>query len=507
MPENTTLLLCGTGATLQEDNTVLYSPGTDHGIKSADPLSYIETTGNLTIGSGATLVVSEGASILLQNLRSVGGTDTLDGIRYPTLNTENGGKLVVDGTVGDGGFVNINGDAGALSGGGSVTAHSISVNDPGNVNGSTVTLSASELNLSGSGSYDALHIKDSTVHLSSGSVSFDDLNTSGNTTFIFSAGCAFDLDTVDGSLTLRLNKPYEDGNNDRDLCPISGQVEGSGTINLYAGIFSLDSAMTLDGVTLSDGSAALIYDYAGLCGTSLTPLRIQPQYAPIPAATEDGVKISVVSSKLFEFIHHVDEFSFNGALPSTTIEAFRDQSGHLSLDLGALKTLAQTSKAAVQAEESGYYGMVVELLHMDQDGNFSTSFYNASALTGTVCADDICLVRITYYSAVCGSDPVSTPTQTGFTFTGSGILGGSGAGSVSYGSTHTIRRSPILTNPILTNPIRMKTKRKKRKRKKKRTRPKTTGRRPTCGSRTWRMNATSCMPPRVCKRSPSTAAR
>ena len=444
MPENTKLLLCGTGATLQEDNTVLYYHGTDHGISSSNTMSYIETTGNLTIGSGASLVVGEGASIILQNLRSVGGTDTFDGIRYPTLNTENGGTLVVNGTVGDGGFVNIDGGAGALSGSGSVTAHRITVTDPGNVNGSAVTLSASELRLSGSGSYGDLHISDSTVYVSSGPVSFDGLNTSGNTTFILSDQCAFDLDRVEGSLTLHLNQKYGSESFSDALSSVSGHVQGSGTIDLYAGIYALNSSLTLDGVTISDGSAAIVYDYAGLCETSLTPLRIQPQNAPVPAATSDGgVEIAVVSSRIYETIHHVNSISFGGALGSATVKAVRNTSGRLVLNLNDLKTVAAT------LDDSGY---IVELLHKDRYGNFSTSFYKMADLTGTVYADDICLIRFTFPVVAMGCDPATSPTQTGFTFTGSGILGGSGAGSVNYGSTDLDPVDPSAPDPDEPDP-------------------------------------------------------
>ena len=444
MPENTKLLLCGTGATLQEDNTVLYYHGTDHDVRSQNTMSFVETTGNLTIDSGASLVVSQGASIILQNLRSVGGTNTYDGIRYPTLNTENGGTLVVDGTVGDGGFVNINGDAGALSGNGSVTAHRISVTDPGNVNGSSVTLSASELRLNGSGSYDDLHVSNSTVYISSDSVSFDGLNTSGDTTFILSDGCAFDLERVDGSLTLHLNQSYGSESFSNSLSSISGYVQGSGTINLYAGIYALNSAMTLDGVTISDGSAALVYDYAGLCGTSLTPLRIQPQNAPVPAATNDGgAEIAVVSSRIFENIHHVNSISFDGALGSATVKAVRNTSGRLILNLNDVKTAAETL---------GDGNYIVELLHKDRYGNFSTSFYKTANLSGTIYADDICLIRITFPLVSHGSDPATSPTQTGFTFTGSGILGGSGAGSVNYGSTNADPVDPAEPDPDEPDP-------------------------------------------------------
>ena len=84
------------------------------------------------------------------------------------------------------------------------------------------------------------------------------------------------------------------------------------------------------------------------------------------------------------------------------------------------------------------WGVDVQILRMNQNA-FSLSTYSmvtpgpASNSSILIPADNLCLIRIIFLKEAKGVAPDSPGTQTGTLFTGSGILGGSGAGSVNIG--------------------------------------------------------------------------
>lgn len=453
MPQQTSLLLCGTGAEQMEDGSVEYYHGTNHNHQVTNFRNVVEITGTLTIGNNASLVICEGASVLLQNLESVGYTSTCDDTLYPTLAVQDGGQIIVNGSVGNGGFVNISGSSQALSGNGTITSHTVNVSSPETIAGSQVTFSAGELNLNGSGSYEDLKISNSRVYLETNSAKLVRLKSKGDCKLILSDASSVSLASVDGNLTVLHQDRYSDGSYDDSYqSTISGSVTGSGTITFSSGIFALASGMTLNGVTISQSGGGIVYDYAGICSTSQIPLQMQPASVPVPVSGQDGISIPVVVSLVTETFDHdgIIPLSIDGVLPSTNITAEKNNNGSYTLDLSSLKTLAESTQQDYNAQHpNNPYGfIVVEVLHKNSVGTLSTSFYSDKALTGSIPASDVCLVRLSLVCVRAVTEPAGMATQTSTAFTGSGILGGAGAGSVHYGNTNTGNDSdPVVPDP------------------------------------------------------------
>ena len=90
--------------------------------------------------------------------------------------------------------------------------------------------------------------------------------------------------------------------------------------------------------------------------------------------------------------------------------------------------------------------VIVELMRKSADGTLSTDFYNynydnsVNELVGTVDGSNVYLIRIDFYSSTWPPNGGGTVSSTSTSFTGSGILGGAGAGSVRYGGTTYVLR-------------------------------------------------------------------
>ena len=187
VPSGGNLLLCGTGAEPLSDGTVAYYHGTDHGYKAEDVDNVMETSGKLTIAEKAALIIKEGASVILEDLSSLGGTFTDDFTRRPLIITESDGRLTVDGTVGNGGVIELGADS-VLSGGGSITAYKLTVDDPSVLEGSRVLLSMHDLFLNGAGEIANMAIHNTMVHPESSFIKLSSLVTSGNSVIVLPYG-------------------------------------------------------------------------------------------------------------------------------------------------------------------------------------------------------------------------------------------------------------------------------------------------------------------------------
>lgn len=77
--------------------------------------------------------------------------------------------------------------------------------------------------------------------------------------------------------------------------------------------------------------------------------------------------------------------------------------------------------------------VTVDLLYRDDDGTLSMEFYSLNELDRKVSADNLYLIRVIFSNAVSYVEPDSPSTMTGMRYTGSGILGDAGAGSVRFG--------------------------------------------------------------------------
>ena len=431
MPDQSRLVLCGTGAEAIRDNdgnvtAVNYYHGTEHNYSASDRENVIEQVGKLTITGAASLLIRQGAALLMENLKSLGFTNTDDFMRYPELAVTNGGTLTVEGDVTGGGFVSVDGNGSSLSGSGSVTARQITIDDPDAVSNADISFSAGDIYLNGNGTYQDLTIDNSIVHMEDGSAAISGLNISGNSTILLPTGADVELSSVDGTLSLRM---WGD-----PVCSVSGDIAGSGTIRFENGTFSLAKGIKLNDVSISTEPGGNVYDYPGVLETCLPLMHISPEDMTRADESEDQ-SIPVAGVWM---IDHAEKnkrswIEVVKLAENTSIRASRDENQKLVLSPTDLRTLIEAYKtSAGWNEEEGV--IKFELLHLN-DGVLSLETFDESQLTQFP-ADDVCLVRIVFQQATSFVEPAGTSTQTGTVFTGSGILGGSGAGSVHYGSTN-----------------------------------------------------------------------
>ena len=431
MPAQSSLLLCGTGAEAIRDNdgnvtAVNYYHGTEHNYSASNRENVIEQVGRLTITGAASLLIRQGAALLMENLKSLGFTNTDDFMRYPELAVTNGGTLTVEGDVTGGGFVTVDGNDSSLSGSGSVTTRQITIDDPDAIGNADGTFSARDIYLNGDGTYQDLTIDNSTVHVGNGSAGFSGLHTSGSSTILLSSGADVDLSSVDGTLALRLW-------GDR-ACTVSGDVDGSGTLRFEIGTYLLDEGIKLNQVSISTETGGNVFDYPDVLETCLPLMRISPEDMT-RADESENQSIPVAGVWM---IDHAEKNKLSWIevvqiAENKSIQATCDENQKLVLSPTALRTRIEAYKTSAGWNE--VEGAIkFELLHLN-DGVLSLDTFEESQLTQFP-ADDVCLVRIIFQQATSFVEPAGTATQTGTVFTGSGILGGNGAGSVHYGSTN-----------------------------------------------------------------------
>ena len=124
-------------------------------------------------------------------------------------------------------------------------------------------------------------------------------------------------------------------------------------------------------------------------------------------------------------------------LDLTTLTAVKDSEGVWTLQLSDLRAEIQEENPSSDA-----YWVVVEVLCKDEGGILHTDFYALENLPDNLPADDVCLLRVSYVKNAEPVAPAGNAAQTGTLFTGSGILGGSGAGSVTIGNATRIENYP-----------------------------------------------------------------
>ena len=440
----------------------------------------VESTGKLTITQSAELIVRQGASVVMESLWSLKKQYSS---LYPELHTTDGGKLTVEGSVSGDGVVEFEADSGAVSGSGTITAERIIADSPVPISDSGVRFSSRNLMLRGSGEVKNLKIDKSSVYPETNAIVITGLDSTGGTdseptidsdksVIVLPNSSTLDISKVVGELYLRQRKYYQSvplndyivsdemegasEYNDEYAHTISGAISGNGTIVFSSGIFKLSDGTTADGVAFSENGGGLVYNYAGdgVMSNSESPLHMQPSNAVRADSAGNGGKIAIKAAVLEEHNNvltagTLDEFQDlrKGVKTVTVVDgiALKDLSDQTILSLVAANngenwTLSLDNlKAIVQknmpVKTDGIYGsslpcaVVVEFLRKSGD-TLSTEFYSVDSLTGSVTANDVCLIRVSYVYNKETVSPGGTATQTGTLYTGSGILGGSGAGTV-----------------------------------------------------------------------------
>lgn len=306
MPDQSQLLICGTGVSLKDkegNESVNYYHGTNHEYPSSFSLTeeevqnYIEYTGNLTIGNGASLVVEKGAAITVENLRSVGQTDSYDFTRYPTITVTDGGNLTIEngGIITGGGDLTLS-EQGTLTGGGTVQTSKVYIDGPENVAGFQGLFVGLDgkltiIYLKGTGTYSNLSFSNCTVDMTEGQADLSGVSTSGGTVFLLKGGEDLEIDSVDGNLSVRSR-----GYTYNDNITVSGNIGGTGTISFDCGIYHLAEGLTLNGASINQNSGAVIIDHAGVLETSKNLIHIDPD--DVTPSSQSGYYIPAVCAAL-----------------------------------------------------------------------------------------------------------------------------------------------------------------------------------------------------------------
>ena len=435
MPENTSILLCGTGAVPKRDGgDILYYHGNDvegtkvKGIEVVIP-DAIESAGKLTIAQQAALIVKKGASIILENLKSLGGTDSHDGTRHPELVVD-GGTLTVNGTVGNGGGdVTLSSENQALFGEGNISVCEITAYNPAAINGSQVKLSTPELTLFGSGTVENLNIHNTAVYPKSKDLTISGLVCSGDSMVVLPGGSSLNIGKVEGTLSLKA-----DGAGD---FTVTGDMAGSGTINFESGIYALQEGTKLNNVIVSNDSMGTLFDYAGELNKSFVPLHIGPTEVKTPGQNSGVVPVAAAALSYDE-----DSLREYTVFAEKSITAVKADDGSWVLKQEDIQSLIDEYRNTNNCD----WGVDVQILHLNQNV-LNVSTYSMvtpgqnSSSSITIPAEDVCLIRILFLKQAQRVAPDSPGTQTGTLFTGSGILGGSGAGSVTIGNLTIIHNS------------------------------------------------------------------
>ena len=477
IPADEALLLCGTGAEVIEDEegnvTVNYYHGTHHDYKCSNWNNVYEHVGTLTIGEGVELVVDVNESthrsgaIILQNLKSLGGTDSHDGCRHPSLVVTDGGTLTLE-ESGLGGAVfglrwgqDYNNRAGTITiepgaklrGDGHIEVSTIVFSDPEAVTDCEIMLVADHFYLNGSGTYTGLNIKNSTVHLEKGHAEVSNL-TAAFCVIILRGdpnGETIDIASViDGTdISLRV---YDS----RYPVTITGNIQRSGVIKLDWGIFILAEGLTLDETSIDEMSGAIVYNYTGtseevILEENLALLHIVPDNMTPVHNSGDTIPVSgVYLDEHYGKSNMSSTIEIKDTGTNTSITAGYDSSLELTIPMsdggGLLEIIdAYKSELGVGTGEDGILPYV-QVLRMDANGDISFTEYQVS--NGEVFRivnyntgervqinedgmDGVMAIRVVLRGATAKVEPESPATRTNTTFTGSGILGKKGNNSSS----------------------------------------------------------------------------
>ena len=449
MPSESSLLLCGTGAEaiLDEDGNVVsvaYYHGTEHTYKAVDYNNLAESVGKLTIGANAALKICDGAAVLIEDLKSLQSTGFEDHLRRPELNVTDDGVLDVSGAVEGGGFVNFSGADCTLTGNGSITADKITA-DASVVDEQDITFSADTFEIGGSGEVRDLMIEDCEVCPQSSQVTLVGLQSSGESSIYIPPASEIMIASVNGTLSfkMRYNPVADPALNESEyrenvIIRVGGAeladgttgICGSGTVVFSSGYYALIEGTELCGVTVSNSGYGNLYDYAGVTNSNIFPLHIKPD--EVTRADENGGLILIEAMARYYDEETAELIRTELFAPSVMIADSGGAGRFIPPYVlnGIVNGFLGTDEALSVAE--------VEILHFD-GGRFYTTKYSQLSLeelvaAGTpIAADDICLIRVDCSTPASIIMPVGPATQTSTSYTGTGILGGVGAGSVNIG--------------------------------------------------------------------------
>ncbi|MBQ6621470.1 MAG: hypothetical protein IJH75_01385 [Mogibacterium sp.] len=415
--------------------------GANEPVLGNGPVDFQDVGARLVIGKNATLTVNDGASVKLMEIVN----NATNYLPY-TLKSELiiRGILDVKGVV-EGGCVNIE-EGGTLTGTGKVLSSEVDLHPAGNLS-EDVLLEDSALTVHAFGNDNwrsvSAKIKDSVIYLKGTNINIPELIVSGVSrlcvdTATFSFCKVGDITLTKGSDLAILANEHDYWSNDRygegipdrllEDCglEIYGKISG-GTVSVLAGCVEYTGSQTdvLPAVPDDFASRALVTKID--METSDLPLNMTPADAAarlkqdqIPV-TEISVLDTLVSPEIL-----ARQWDIGYILPMDPLTREKDQTFTVDSFLAAYGI--STEGETMQSE----YYTALEVIRSDlsrerlwpsDPTEFST--------------DDVILIRVLKIHGR-GGQGGGSATHTTTSFTGSGVLGGTGAGSVKAGSGTTV---------------------------------------------------------------------
>ncbi|MBQ5350094.1 MAG: hypothetical protein IIU41_03545, partial [Oscillospiraceae bacterium] len=299
-----------------------------------------------------------------------------------------------------------------------------------------VTMQSRDFSVSGTGSVKTFNIKDSDViiHNNDAPVSIGSLGNSGNSLIVNNGSISIGSVVNSGELSLRVGDIYNAEMNDSYY--IGGPVSG-GQLECHGGLFEFAPEFRLlNGASVSNPSV-IAYDYSDTLTPSFTfPLAVSPTTVQMPVQGEDGritVPVVVMTGGAGPTPGHYSEINIDSVI-STEIYVSPNDKGQYIIDLSKAENYKDGVNPMPNPE-------CVEIQEMDGNGRLSTRFllrdgsvFPAFELGNTY------LIRLSGFSSWQITAPETPMAPPNTSFTGSGILGGSGSAGSGSGSPVTLRR-------------------------------------------------------------------
>ena len=399
----------------------------------------VETKGTaaaLRIGAGAVLTVEQGAAMVLESIAAA----TMKFVS----SIEVSGVLNLLGKI-DGGILTAEGQDAAVSGNGTISGSRVSAAGGARMS-EQITYKDASVTIAGGqgGKAGTVRLDGSALYLQ-GVSELEELLISGNSSLAADGDLRIGDITIsaDGALDYSTLREPEDPRVVEITGALAGAAEAAAVLTLRSGILqiSADAGVPAGSIAAAENGTAVIWDLTGAAGTaSDVPLFMTPEEALVRLA-QDTVPVTFLNvSQVLEtdgrFLTTYTGRTACGDLPRSAAQEGELPVGEL-LDFCGMLPVTGELPATGQAPVTNGLPLYAEVLQYTEQGGFSETLRKIEEIP-SIPLENVIAIRILEVHSVTNGEGGSASTSTETAFTGSGILGGSGAGSVSGGSRYGI---------------------------------------------------------------------
>ena len=405
----------------------------------------VETKGTaaaLRIGAGAVLTVEQGAAMVLESIAAA----TMKFVS----SIEVSGVLNLLGKI-DGGILTAEGQDAAVSGNGTISGSRVSAAGGARMS-EQITYKDASVTIAGGqgGKAGTVRLDGSALYLQ-GVSELEELLISGNSSLAADGDLRIGDITIsaDGALDYSTLREPEDPRVVEITGALAGAAEAAAGLTLRSGILqiSADAGVPAGSIAAAENGTAVIWDLTGAAGTaSDVPLFMTPEEALVRLA-QDTVPVTFLNvSQVLEtdgrFLTTYTGRTACGDLPRSAAQEGELPVGELLDFCGMLPVTGELPArgeipATGEAPVTNGLPLYAEVLQYTEQGGFSETLRKIEEIQ-SIPLENVIAIRILEVHSVTNGEGGSASTSTETAFTGSGILGGSGAGSVSGGSRYGI---------------------------------------------------------------------